>query len=676
MLPHQSRNVPGWQVLDNKGEDRCPTCGTYKYRPCSACKPINPSAHVCEKEYHAKTYKRSVFYWPINDKLISSLKGSNSAKYVDYPWTVRDRTHEDESSGVLYDVYDGEAWKNIVDAERYMAKALVRFGLGFYYDGFQPFRRRQFSMWAGFMFILNWPPSLRHRLGVGLHLVILHNVTKGAASKQVLEPVVDGLLELWVGVTVKLSQIDERLCANLQEQQSARLRRRRLRQDDDLGDDEGVVRAALVLTILDLKGWEELMHIQGTGSLEGCPFCEVKSVSLKHFESRVVLGARKYITDKNHYLRKKMTTSLDALNARKRFLEEKAKERRRQLRTQGVVPPPQKLDRWKSATMRFNEKEDSNRPREMTHDDYMRAAAEVERNKVKGRDVVVCGVKGMCILCRLPYWRRDYVFTCPLHEGANMSKNLNANLYGERGCTASVRKEEEVLQRFHHQFQVTKNSTSKKGESIQGGKEGKSKKKEEKFRTPWRLASSEKEIVTSRLSSICYPTSYSEVRLDDFVTYHRTQKSINRIRFMTCFQRFAYRKPILTREYRLMMSTISEALCGIFREHVWPEELEQASQKLAEGLAMKEGLLPITEQMFADHIALHIPRQIEIAGPVLSFWMAPGERGNQECGWAAHNATHPVASAAKSMTITMVSAWHGFINGTEGNPCCIMRYQP
>lgn len=481
--------------------ESCPICERPKYLPCSTCR-----SSTCSVPYHSRSFQRPAYYWPIRDRLESALQGSLSSQHVNYPWSGR--VHDHNRNNVYYDIYDGDAWQSVMEGEKRMRQALARFGLGIFYDGFVPFKRKTYSMWAMFVYQKNFPPSIRARYGVGMFLVLLHDITKGDASQQILEPVVDDMVELFIGVSVDLSRIDARLRVELEEQLSERLRKYRYGREE-VEEGKFILRAAIVDMTLDTKGWEHLMLRQGTGSLEGCPLCDCKAISLKFWRSRVILAARK-------------------------FLDHGDPLKRRARETERNVP-----------YMQFVEPDTStSKPKLFTHKDYMAAGRELLRNP--GADHIH-GVKGVSAFARLSYWKADYVQLCALHMFGNIEKNIVSVFLGDRGASESVRKEEEKINRFQRLFEKLTEESSKKKKSKRKKssteedeaceEEGGQKVKETKFQTPWTLTKEQRSMAIRRLRSICFPISYNEERLDDFLTHHKSQKTINRIRFLTSFAR-------------------------------------------------------------------------------------------------------------------------------------------
>lgn len=114
-----------------------------------------------------------------------------------------------------------------------------------------------------------------------------------------------------------------------------------------------------------------------------------------------------------------------------------------------------------------------------------------------------------------------------------------------------------------------------------------------------------------------------------------------------------------------MLGKFADGLTGIFREKIVWEEFEEAYVTLLEGLAMKEGCFPITEASLTTHTLAHLDKMCKTSGPVFSFWMAPGEQGNEEVASSINNRRYPLASAAKNANLNTAGSWLGFLDGSK-----------
>lgn len=135
---------------------------------------------------------------------------------------------------------------------------------------------------------------------------------------------------------------------------------------------------------------------------------------------------------------------------------------------------------------------------------------------------------------------------------------------------------------------------------------------------------------------------------------------------MVMAHRFTFRRPVLVHDvHREMLGKISDGLTGVFRETIVWKEFDAAYKVLMQGLAMKEGCFPITEATFATHTIAHTDKMCKISGPLHSFWMSPGEAGNEEIASSIHNRRYPLASAAKNANLNTAGSWLGFLDGSK-----------
>lgn len=111
-----------------------------------------------------------------------------------------------ETSGILYDIYDGQVWKDfqVVSGQPFLSSP---YGLGLMVnvDWFQPYKHTSCSVGAVYLTIMNLPRSVRFRR----EYIILVGVLPGPSEPKhdintYLEPVVSELSELWTGVTMQV----------------------------------------------------------------------------------------------------------------------------------------------------------------------------------------------------------------------------------------------------------------------------------------------------------------------------------------------------------------------------------------------------------------------------------------------------------------------------------------
>ena len=184
--------------------------------------------------------KRILFYNSVADRLITLLN-SDVGNFFSYlklrPKVLDPFTYND--------IFDGSVWKWF-DKNKPVGSTLI--GIQMCWDGAQVFDPTSKSMWPILWSIINFPPELRDKPFLGLHMASLD--TCSIAAIQVF---VDELQQLWdIGFNVNGRHY--------------------------------VV--ALIEIICDGRGREKIKKVQGGGSsIAGCHICDFKGYS---FAKRIV----------------------------------------------------------------------------------------------------------------------------------------------------------------------------------------------------------------------------------------------------------------------------------------------------------------------------------------------------------------------------------------------------
>lgn len=168
------------------------------------------------------------------------------------------RRHED---GYLTDVMDGSIPKEqMADMhQQYLAFKQSYAGdtelhevsllLSLFYDGDKLYDRSNDSLWPLMMSIFNCDPSFRTKLGLGLFMVSLHNMTVGSGAEQAM---IDNLL------TEELKQLENGILLEFTLSDGTR--------------HSAYLQARVVYFHLDTRAYEKVYHCSAT-SLNGCPNC-------------------------------------------------------------------------------------------------------------------------------------------------------------------------------------------------------------------------------------------------------------------------------------------------------------------------------------------------------------------------------------------------------------------
>jgi hypothetical protein len=216
---------------------QCASCKTPKFKECLATCYSEEREKLCD--HKVGKFKRQLYYNSISHR-ISVLLNSDLRNFFSYP-TLRPTSEE----GMLHDVYDGLTWKWF---EENKPRGSLFIGIQVSWDGAQMHDRRNTkSMWPLMWSILNFPPELRDKPFLGLHLASLDT-----GSEASLEVLVNELLILWnTGITINGQHYVVGLCH----------------------------------IICDGRGREKIKKVQGSGSLIGCHICDFPGRS---FASRIV----------------------------------------------------------------------------------------------------------------------------------------------------------------------------------------------------------------------------------------------------------------------------------------------------------------------------------------------------------------------------------------------------
>ena len=152
--------------------------------------------------------------------------------------------------------------------------------LSLFYDGDKLYDRSNDSLWPVMMSVLNCDPSYRNKIGLGLFMVAMHNISVGSGAEQ--------------------SMIDDLLCQELKQLENGILFEFKTKD----GRDHAVfLQARVVYFHLDTRACEKVYHVSGAGSLNGCSTCgDCCGLSRPVLGSPVYVGATLHLPQ-NHVLR-------------------------------------------------------------------------------------------------------------------------------------------------------------------------------------------------------------------------------------------------------------------------------------------------------------------------------------------------------------------------------------
>jgi hypothetical protein len=145
---------------------RCPKCHVMRYEECGpsclrggvlVCGRLHPEPHL----KHARTARRRMYYCAIRDR-IQCLVDGDLRRLLSYPWDRRK-----PMEGYVDDIYDGTSWKTFEDL---LSPGEELLGIQACTDGADMFNYSGKSMWPLAWSILNFPPNLRDKMHLGMHL--------------------------------------------------------------------------------------------------------------------------------------------------------------------------------------------------------------------------------------------------------------------------------------------------------------------------------------------------------------------------------------------------------------------------------------------------------------------------------------------------------------------------
>jgi hypothetical protein len=158
---------------------------------------------------------------------------------------------------------------------------MINFLLSHFYDGAQVHRSKVTTFWPIFVSILNLPPYLRGKTGVGTYLLALLTIHKSnyngeAAAEDFIynDCFARELERLHEGIEINISP-----------------------------QKRFFIQARLVMHCLDSKAVEKFLKVQGAGSLAGCPLCRTKQGVFRNDLKKVVMIDHRDMLIYKHYLR-------------------------------------------------------------------------------------------------------------------------------------------------------------------------------------------------------------------------------------------------------------------------------------------------------------------------------------------------------------------------------------
>lgn len=221
---------------------------------CMKCHAMRylPNSHVPSRRLH---------YFPLIPRIVEMVR---SARYQSALTCERDHT---DSSSLILDVQDGTAARQLQasmreDSRQHQTRnrsaSCLELLLAVSYDGTQVHNKmkKTSDYWPLMVTVLNLPPNLRNRLGIGTFVVgLVAGLSGSAAETDLFESMfLQELQLLHNGITI----------GGLQTQTTPSTSRIQLPCS---------VFARLALHIYDTKAWQKVLRVHGPGSRAGCVMC-------------------------------------------------------------------------------------------------------------------------------------------------------------------------------------------------------------------------------------------------------------------------------------------------------------------------------------------------------------------------------------------------------------------
>lgn len=288
----------------------CPVCNMQRFSKCTHINCRDASYEDCSPFEDKMTKTRghpnrvpmkTAYYRPITAKLLLLYKTSltsgnhNLLKYMDETTNGESKCRVTRE-GCIIDTCDGtlikehnkamlERFRVVKDQyERENANETLNMCsilLTIFYDGMILFERDSDSIWPMLCSVLNCDPTKRSKLGVGLFLNMLHNISVGSGAEQYL---VDKIL------TNELAQLEKGIIFKFEHPENPSL------------TVAVFLQARCVFAHLDTIALQKFAKIQGAGSASGCK-CRTIKGSYRHcLKKQVYMGERAKL-HKDHYLR-------------------------------------------------------------------------------------------------------------------------------------------------------------------------------------------------------------------------------------------------------------------------------------------------------------------------------------------------------------------------------------
>ena len=271
-------------IGDSADFHQCSICFADRYRPCVKCKRKDDFyGNILNCQHKNRIAYKSVYYRPIVQLIISLINSDLFLMFLNYNL---EKLYD-------YDYFDVQHvptfQKNMAEMEKkyqqfcdtnnfeYNSITMVRICLSQNYDGCATRKKRVTSFWPLIITILNLPPHLRIKLGIGMFVLSVFTSQLGSEAEEFLfrDLYVAELKHLYIGYLY----------------------------ENPINKKKYFIQVRLILSCFDTKAVEDHLHVHSSNSLAGCFMCENgKGLKINSTKTVVFIGNRQ-ILHQHHVLR-------------------------------------------------------------------------------------------------------------------------------------------------------------------------------------------------------------------------------------------------------------------------------------------------------------------------------------------------------------------------------------
>ena len=233
-----------------KMHSACPVCGSNRYVSKDSSSPI-----------------RRFTYLPIKPRLQRMFGNSNIAQVLQSHAAL---IHSESDYACVYDIQQSLAWRGFYSDNGIFEGDPRGLSLSICTDGVNPFSHNKvsYSMWPIMLSLLNLPRNIRYHFGSILLVGIIPS--NGSQEPQSLNPyleiLVDELLELSSSTMYDAYQKAPFNC-----------------------------KVSVLLYIMDYPGISKVLSVVGSGSIQGCMFCDIQGTRNEDLKKTVYLQNRRFL---------------------------------------------------------------------------------------------------------------------------------------------------------------------------------------------------------------------------------------------------------------------------------------------------------------------------------------------------------------------------------------------